>query len=316
MRLAILSAITIWSSAFVAIRVGLRAYSPYELVALRFAVASVLFGVRAAVWGVRAPERRDWPQVLFAGLMLMAVYGILINTAEVRVAAGIASFVINTVPAFTTILSTLFLAERTRGRDWIGLGISLAGTGVIAFGTGARVAFEPAVLILAVAAVVQAIGFTSLKPVLDRYGAFSVISWGVWVSTACLSPFLSGALHKAASAPALPTPSVVYLGVFPTVVGNAAFAFAASRLPVARVTASLYFVPVAATFIGWILMGERPTPLSLVGGLIVILGVALVGLSKASGSSTRRLAKRSASPGVMAKPPGRGDGASALAERP
>jgi drug/metabolite transporter (DMT)-like permease len=61
----------------------------------------------------------------------------------------------------------------------------------------------------------------------------------------------------------------------PTVVGYAVWAFVLSRFPVARATTSLYFVPLAATLIGWLVLGERPTPLGILGGLIAIGGVAI-----------------------------------------
>jgi len=285
---AIACTVVIWASAFVAIRAGLRAYSPFELAALRFTTAAVLFAGRAAIRGVRVPVRRDWPHVELTGVLGFAVYGLLINAAEVRVAAGAASFVVNTVPVFTAILSSLFLAERMRRAAWIGLGASLCGTTLIAFGTGARIAFEPAVLLLVAAAIVQSVYFTLQKPMLVRYGAITVTSWGVWSGAACLLPFLPGALHHAVGASPAATLSVIYLGVLPTVVGYALWAYATSRLPVARVTAFLYGVPVVATLIGWLLLGERPTALSVVGGLVVIGGVALTSFKGRGGRPRRR----------------------------
>jgi drug/metabolite transporter (DMT)-like permease len=44
---------------------------------------------------------------------------------------------------------------------------------------------------------------------------------------------------------------------------------------VGRATLALYFVPVVATLLGWLLLGERPTLLATLGGLVVIGGVAL-----------------------------------------
>ena len=275
--LAIASTIVIWASAFAGIRTGLRGYSPAELAALRFSAASVLFGVRAAIWGVRVPVGRDWPHVILAGVLGFAVYGLLINSAEVRVAAGMASFVVNTVPVFSAVLSALFLGERTRGAIWMGLGLSLAGTALIAFGTRPQIEFEPAVLVLVAAAIIQSIYFTLQKPVLVRYGTVAVTSWGEWSGAACLLPFLPSALHRAGGAPAVATLSAVYLGALPTVVGYALWGYAVARLPVARVTACLYFIPVTAALIGWLLLGERPTLLGSLGGLIVIGGVALSG---------------------------------------
>lgn len=278
--LAIATTVTIWASAFVAIRAGLRVYSPVELAVLRFAVASLLFGVRAAFRPVRVPSRRDWPQVALAGILGFAIYGLLINAAEVRVAAGMASFVVNTVPVFTAILATLFLGEKLGRRGWVGLAVSLVGAALISFGATTRIAFEPAILVLVAAAAIQGSSFTLQKSVLARYDAIAVTSWGVWAGTACLLPFLPGALRHALVAPPAASLCAIYLAAFPTVLGYGMWAFAISRRPVGRVTAFLYFIPVLATLLGWLLLGERPTPLGLLGGAVAIGGVILVNLAR------------------------------------
>lgn len=271
-------AIVTFSSAFVAIRVALRAYSPAELAALRFTVSSLLFGVLAMFRRVSLPAVRDWPHMFLTGVMGFTVYGLLINSGEVRVSAGMASFVINTVPVFTAILASIALGERMPAVGWIGLAVSLSGTAILALGTTARLSFEPAVLILLAAALVQALYFTMQKPLIDRYGAMTTISWAVWSGTACLLPVLPSTVWAVQRVPLGATLSVLYLAVVPTVIGYVAWAFAVSRAPVGRLTALLYFVPPMATLIGWLLLGERPTLLGIGGGCVAIAGVAVVNL--------------------------------------
>lgn len=267
-----------FGSAFVAIRAALTAYSPAQLAAGRFAIAALLFAAIAIFRPVRMPAGRDWPRLAFTGVLGFTVYALLINTGEMRVSAGAASFVVNVSPVFTAILASLTLDERMPARGWIGLAVSLAGTGVLAFGTGDRLAFEPAVLIVLAAAVVQAVYFTMQKPLITRYGSASVISWTLWSGTIFLLPFFPSAVRAARLAPMSATISVIYLAAVPTVIGYATWAFAVSHAPVGRITSVLYFVPPAATFIGWLALGERPTTPGVIGGCIVIAGVAMVNL--------------------------------------
>lgn len=273
---AIGTTIIIWASAFVAIRAGLRGYSAAELAVLRFAVASVLLGLRAAFVGIRIPERRDWPHLFVTGVAGFAVYTLLINLGEIRVAAGMASFVVNTGAVFTAVLAVIFLGERMGGIGWLGLGISMAGAALLAFGANSRLDFEPYVLVVLSAAIAQAIYFTLQKPLVDRYGGVTVTTWAVWSGTFCLLPFFPSAWKAAFNAPASATLAVGYLAVLPTVVGYSVWGFVVSRMPVGRATAFLYLVPVVATVIGWLVLGERPTPVGLLGGLVAIGGVALV----------------------------------------
>ncbi|HSP15994.1 MAG TPA: EamA family transporter [Thermoanaerobaculia bacterium] len=270
--------IVTFASAFVAIRAGLRAYSPSQLAALRFVVSSLLFGALAIFRPVRVPAARDWPRMILTGLIGFAIYALLINTGEVQVPAGIASFVINTSPVLTAVLASMALGERIGITGWIGLAISLSGTAVLAFGTGTGFAFEPAVLFLLAAALAQAIYFTMQKPLIGLYGATSTISWAVWSAAIFLLPILPSALRNAQRAPLSATLSVIYLAVVPTVIGYATWAFAVSRATVGRLTSLLYFVPPTATLIGWVWLGERPKLIGIGGGCLAIAGVALVNL--------------------------------------
>jgi drug/metabolite transporter (DMT)-like permease len=270
--------VIIWASAFVAIRIGLKGYSPVQLAALRFFVAAALFGVRAWLVGICIPDRRDWPHLFITGVVGFTFYILLVTIGETHVSAGMASFVVNTVPVFTAILAVLFLRERMGSIGWIGLVISMTGSALLAFGTSSRLDFEPYVLILLAAAITQAAYFAMLKPLVNRYGGVTVTSWAVWSGTLCLLPSLPSALRATFTAPISATLSALYLGVLPTVVGYAAWAFVVSRMPVGRAAAYLYFIPVAATLIGWLVLHERPVPLGVLGGLIAISGVTLVNL--------------------------------------
>ncbi|EJQ44481.1 hypothetical protein IEE_02671 [Bacillus cereus BAG5X1-1] len=70
------------------------------------------------------------------------------------------------------------------------------------------------------------------------------------------------------------TLSIIYLGVFPTVLP-----YITSHSSASEATSSLYLTPVAACIIAWIWLGEVPTFVSIVGGVITILGVIITHLT-------------------------------------
>jgi drug/metabolite transporter (DMT)-like permease len=63
------------------------------------------------------------------------------------------------------------------------------------------------------------------------------------------------------------------------------------RSSVGRLGSLTYLVPAIAIAIGWILLGESPQPLSLVGGAIAIAGVIVA----------RSAPRRPAAPAVMTR---------------
>ena len=68
---------------------------------------------------------------------------------------------------------------------------------------------------------------------------------------------------------------MVYLGVAPTALGFATWAYALRRTSAGRLAALAYLIPVVAILLGWALLGETPPRLAAVGGALCLAGVAI-----------------------------------------
>jgi drug/metabolite transporter (DMT)-like permease len=76
-------------------------------------------------------------------------------------------------------------------------------------------------------------------------------------------------------APASHIGALLWLGIAPTFIGYIAWNAALQRAPASQVSSFIYFSPPIAVLIGWVWLGERPTMLTLLGGVITVGGVVL-----------------------------------------
>jgi drug/metabolite transporter (DMT)-like permease len=269
-----------WASAFAGIRAGLDAYGPGQVALFRFLVASAVLAAYAALARMRLPERRDLPAVFLAGLLAFAVYHVALNYGEVTVSAGSASILIATAPVFTALLAVAFLGERLRALGWFGMGVSFLGSAMISLGEGEGLRLDPSAALILLAALSTSIYFVLQKPYLEKYGALAFTTYAIWAGTLLTLVYLPGLLSEVQTAPLGTTLAMVYLGVFPTAIAYATYAYAFSRLPAARAASFLYVIPVMAYVIAWLWLGEIPTSLSVVGGVVTLAGVLLVNIRR------------------------------------
>lgn len=266
-------AIVLWASAFVGIRIGLTSYSAGSLALFRFLIASACMAIiyrrqsnsQKIPWSVRL-------KLGLLGVVGIGVYNTCLNYGEITVSAGIASFVIGLSPVLTILFSVIFLAERPTRTVYMGILISLAGLilMLVAGRDGAVVSYG--VLIIFIAALVS--GFYSLlqKPFLQHYHPVAVTAWIIWGGTLSLMVFMPALWNEIVVANAHATWAIIYLGIFPAAIAYLAWSYVLKALAASKACVYLYAMPVISSLLGFILLHEQPSNLSLCGGVLAMLG--------------------------------------------
>lgn len=273
---AALVTVILWASAFVGIRAAGRMLSAGPLSLTRLVVGSVALGVIVLVRRDPLPARRDLRGVIITGLLWFGAYNILLNQAERMVDAGTAAMLVNIGPVFIALLSGLLLGEGFPRRLLMGCAIAFAGTVTIGLATsahGLQAGFGALLCVAAAAA--YAGGVTAEKPLVARNSALTITWLACTVGAIACLPFAPRLAHEVARADAGTIAWAIYLGVFPTAMGFSFWAYALARTSAGRLGATTYLVPPIAIVMGWLLLGDVPPGLALVGGVLCLAGVAV-----------------------------------------
>src|SRR5438270_5180072 len=259
------------------IKVGVRDFSPAAMVELRLLLAAaVLVSFVAARRGLRAVRPALGPGA-FVGVVGMAIPFVLISWGETHVDSGVAAVANSSVPIFVALLALRFAAtERATGLRAVGLGIGLAGVGVVA---GVHPNGGWWAVAGALAVVLSSVYYAASSLFIQRnlvVGGLELATASVLWGAAAVLPFALEDLPHTVGWKSLA--SVVVLGV----VGTGLAQLIVNRLigehGAGRSMLVNYLLPGFALFYGVTILGE-PLTVAKVGGLVLIL----VGVTLASG---------------------------------
>jgi drug/metabolite transporter (DMT)-like permease len=271
----------LWGSAFAGIKLGLESLNAGHLTLLRHLVASLCFIPFLMVTKSRVfPNWRDVPFFFLIGFLGYSVYHTALNYGELNVSAGTASLIIATAPAFTAIVAYFLLKDRLPVLGWAGILLSFAGVVLIVLGDNPELGFNVYALLVLLSALVTAFYATLQRPLFKTYKPIEVTAFATWAGTIPMLIFLPGFVEDVSSATSSSVWAGIYMGIFPSAIAYTLFAYAISKLPVTTVASFLYSVPVFSLLFSWLLLGEVPTWLTLVGGLIAIAGIIVVNCSR------------------------------------
>ncbi|MDJ0568892.1 MAG: EamA family transporter [Pleurocapsa sp. MO_192.B19] len=273
---AIVVAILFWASAFPAIRVALKAYTPTELAFLRYVTASVTLIIYALIKRMPLPRGRDIPVIAFLGFIGFTVYNIMLNAGEMTVSAGIASFIISSEIGIISLLASLFYNEQLNFKGWLGVLLCMIGVGIIAFSKDGTLKFSSGTILVFLATISISIYSVVQKPLLRRYSAVQFTTYAILAGTFFLFFFAPQAILSISKVDLNTNLAVIYMGIFPGAIAYIAWSYVLAQIPAFQAGSYLSLIPFVALIIAWLWLGEIPTLIALCGGIVIFWGVFLV----------------------------------------
>ncbi|MBA3615371.1 MAG: DMT family transporter [Rubrobacteraceae bacterium] len=273
---AALVTVVLWASAFVGIRAAGEDLSPGALSLARLLVGSAALGALVLVRRERFPARRDLPAIALCGVLWFGLYNVVLNAAERLVDAGTAAMLVGVGPVLIALFAGILLGEGFPRALFAGCAVAFAGAVVIGLAISER-GFDAGLgaALCLVAAFAYAGGVVIQKPLLGRVSALQVTWLACSVGAIACLPFAPTLLRELGEADASAVGWFVYLGLFPTAVAFTTWAYALAKTTAGRMGATTYLVPPLAVLMGWMVLGEVPPALALLGGALCLVGVAV-----------------------------------------
>jgi drug/metabolite transporter (DMT)-like permease len=279
--LAILTAMFLWSSTFVVLKLVFAVFDPMVVLFARMVVASLCLGL--LVWlrgGVRFHYRAgDWKWLLLMGLIEPCLYFLFEANALRYTSASQAGMVTSAMPFLAGLGAMVFLKEKLGKNKWLGLLLSCAGIIWLTW-SGHPDEHAPNPMLgnaLELAAMCCSAAFVLIvKKLSDRYSPLVMVGMPalmgcLWFGTGLLLPGVQLPSHF----PLLPSLLVLYLGAAVTLGAYGLHIWAVSRVPVSVATSFNNLIPVLTVLSGWAVLGETLNRSQGMACIVVLLGLLL-----------------------------------------
>lgn len=272
------------STAAVLIRLAQADNSPsltiaaWRLVLASLALAPVVLVRHRAELG--RLTRREWASALASGLLLALHFAAWITSlAYTSVAASVV--LVSSSPLFVGLASHWLLHERLTRRMVTALLVAVAGSVFIGLGDVGESAHQLWGNVLALVGAMAAAGYFLIGRRLRARLSLLIYVFPVY-GTAALGLLI---LSLLSGVPILPQRSqtwlwLILLALGPQIVGHSSLNWALRYLSTTYVALTTLGEPIGATLLAWWLLQESPSPWAVVGGVLVLSGIAIASRSE------------------------------------
>ena len=274
----------VWGTTYLFIRIALETIPPLLLTGPRFTAAGLIMLLIAKLRGQSIPrDFRTLANLALVGFLMVGVGNFSVVWAEQWVPSGLAALLVATAPFWMAIIEAFRTGgERLDLRGGIGMLIGFLGVAMLVTPSGGMtpnwsVAFVLGALAIQVGGACwqygSAHGKYKLKHVpLLSSAALQMLFGGLILSIVGLG---SGEASRFVVTPRT-LGALAYLTIFGSIVAYSAYVFALAHMRTTHTSLYAYVNPVVAVFLGWLILGEPLTWVSVLAMVVILAGVALV----------------------------------------
>lgn len=294
----------IWGSIYLAIRVVVQEVDPFQAMAQRFTVASLLLAAivvaRRGPAGLRVTRAQLGALVLTGVLLLGFGNGFQALALVKGLPSGVAALIVAAVPAWAVLLR-LSTGDRPAPLTLVGVGLGFSGLALlVVLGRGVGDALPMVAVVLCLASSLSwAVGsFLQGTLALPR-DVVTIATYQQLVAAVCSTLLALGSRESfSVDYSGRAWFAMGYLVVACSVLAFLAFAWLLTHVPLSLTATHAYVNPVVAVVLGSVVLSEPLGLPVLLGGGVVVTAVVLI-------VSAERLTARRRLDGVVPLPPRR-----------
>jgi drug/metabolite transporter (DMT)-like permease len=274
-----LSAASIWGGMYVVSKVVLEVIPPFTLLTVRLVMGALVLGAIILLRGNINFTKKNFRDSFLVGVI---GYGISLGFQFVGTKLSTASngaLVTSATPAFVLLFAPHLLKEKTTARGIIALVVSSLGMLAV---IDPRTADLSSTLFIGNLCLLAAAITWALYSVLVRkisttaalLASSTVMLVGGIPSSLTFSIFEINNQGIGRITPGI-IAGILFLGVVSTAIAMFLWNYAFAALPASTASLTFFAQPVVGTLLGWFFLGEKITPLFLLGGVMIGLGILI-----------------------------------------
>ena len=273
-------AIFFWATAFVLTKVVLKEVDVTILGVLRYFFASIIVIFILIKKKIPLPKVKDIPAFIFAGFSGYAGYIVLFNIATLLSSPSTLSVINALAPAITAIVAYFIFNEKIKLIGWLSMSISFCGILILTLWDGV-LTVNKGILYMLAGCLLLSLYNISQRYLTKKYSSFDVSMYSMLIGGVLLviySPSSVGNMFNISFSSLI---LIIYMSIFPSIIS---YFFWTKAFELAKhtteVTSFMFVTPVLATLMGIIILGDIPKLSTLVGGVVIILGMILFNKTK------------------------------------
>jgi drug/metabolite transporter (DMT)-like permease len=298
---ALIIVYVVWGSTYLGIGIMVESIPPMLGGAMRFLVAAALLGgfvlVRSGTQAFRM-SRREFLGAAGVGILLLTLGNGMLAVAEQYISTGLAALLVASVPLWLVVFR-FAVRDRPGALTLAGVLVGLGGVAALSL-TGVDGAGTVGIVVVLLASFSWAVGsFLSSRIAMpaNPFATSTVEMLAGGLGLVLLGSGLGERLDPSAIT-GRSWLALGYLIVMGSLIGFTAFSWLLGNAPISLVSTYAYVNPAVAVLLGALVLSEPVTLRIVVGGVIILIGVALVISTERKGSQVPQRAGEGVHRGV------------------